>query len=57
VKAEATMMAVALHPRDADRVYCASRTGQIFATEDAGRSWREERLPGGVSDVYAIACG
>jgi photosystem II stability/assembly factor-like uncharacterized protein len=57
VKAESTMMAVALHPRDADRVYCASRTGQVFATEDAGRSWREERLPGGVSDVYAIACG
>ena len=57
VKAESTMMAVALHPHDADRVYCASRTGQIFATEDAGRSWREERLPSGVSDVYAIACG
>ncbi len=29
VKAESTMMAVALHPRDAGRVYCASRTGQI----------------------------
>jgi photosystem II stability/assembly factor-like uncharacterized protein len=57
VKAESTMMAVALHPRDADRVYCASRTGQVFGTEDAGRSWREERLPDGVSDVYAIACG
>ncbi|HET8531210.1 MAG TPA: hypothetical protein VFO08_08680, partial [Methylomirabilota bacterium] len=57
VKAESTLMAVALHPRDADRVYCVSRTGQVFGTEDAGRSWREERLPDGVSDVYAIACG
>jgi photosystem II stability/assembly factor-like uncharacterized protein len=57
VKAESTMMAVALHPRDASAVYCASRTGQVFGTEDGGRSWREDRLPAGVGDVYAIACG
>jgi photosystem II stability/assembly factor-like uncharacterized protein len=57
VKAESTMMAVALHPRDAASVYCVSRTGQVFGTEDAGRTWRENRLPDGVSDVYAIACG
>ena len=57
VKAESTMMAVALHPRDAGSVYCVSRTGQVFGTEDGGRSWREDRLPDGVSDVYAIACG
>jgi photosystem II stability/assembly factor-like uncharacterized protein len=57
VKAESTMMAVALHPRDAGSVYCVSRTGQVFGTEDAGRTWSENRLPDGVSDVYAIACG
>jgi photosystem II stability/assembly factor-like uncharacterized protein len=56
VKAETTMMAVALHPTDADRVYCVSRTGQVFGTEDGGRSWREHRLPEGVEDVYALAC-
>ena len=50
------MMAVALHPTDADRVYCVSRTGQVFGTEDGGRSWREHRLPDGVEDVYALAC-
>jgi photosystem II stability/assembly factor-like uncharacterized protein len=57
VKAESTMMAVALHPRDADRVHCVSRTGQVFGTRDGGRSWKEDRLPEGVSDVYAAACG
>ncbi|HEX7787231.1 MAG TPA: hypothetical protein VF653_13510 [Methylomirabilota bacterium] len=57
VKAESTMMAVALHPRDADSVYCVSRTGQVFGTQDGGRSWTEDRLPEGVSDVYALACG
>jgi photosystem II stability/assembly factor-like uncharacterized protein len=56
VKAETTMMAVALHPTDADRVYCVSRTGQVFGTEDGGRSWREHRLPEGVADIYALAC-
>jgi photosystem II stability/assembly factor-like uncharacterized protein len=57
VKAEATMMAVALHPRDPNQVYGVSRFGQLFATEDGGRSWRESRLPEGVRDVYAVACG
>jgi photosystem II stability/assembly factor-like uncharacterized protein len=57
VKAEATMMAVALHPRDPDQVHGVSRTGQVFATEDGGRTWSEQRLPKGVQDVYAVACG
>ncbi len=57
VKAETTMMAVALHPTDAAQVYCVSRTGQVFGTEDAGATWREDRLPQGVQDVYALACG
>jgi photosystem II stability/assembly factor-like uncharacterized protein len=56
VKAESTMMGLALHPRDPDRAYCASRTGQVFGTADGGRSWHESRLPDGVLDVYAIAC-
>jgi photosystem II stability/assembly factor-like uncharacterized protein len=57
IKAESTMMAVALHPRDPDQVYCTSRTGQVFGTQDGGRTWHEHRLPDGVQDVYAIACG
>jgi photosystem II stability/assembly factor-like uncharacterized protein len=56
VKAESTMMALALHPRDPERAYCVSRTGQVFGTEDGGRAWREDRLPPGVLDVYALAC-
>lgn len=56
VKADSTMMAVALHPRDPDQVYCVSRFGQVFGTQDGGRTWREHRLPPEVQDVYAIAC-
>ncbi|MGZ5093872.1 MAG: WD40/YVTN/BNR-like repeat-containing protein [Burkholderiales bacterium] len=56
VKANATMMAVSVHPGDASRVCCVSRCGQVFGTEDSGATWREYRLPAGVQDVYAIAC-
>jgi photosystem II stability/assembly factor-like uncharacterized protein len=56
VKANSTMMGVALHPRDPDQVHCVSRFGQVFSTEDGGRTWLESGLPAGVKDVYAIAC-
>jgi photosystem II stability/assembly factor-like uncharacterized protein len=57
VKAETTMMAVALHPRDASQVYGVSKTGQVFGTQDGGKSWAEHRLPAGAGDCYALACG
>ena len=52
-----TMMGVALHAQDPNQVYCVTRHGQVFGTQDAGRTWRESLLPEGVQDVYAIACG
>jgi photosystem II stability/assembly factor-like uncharacterized protein len=57
IKAEATMMGVAVHPKDPSQVYGVSRFGQVFGTRDGGRSWSESRLPEGVRDVYAVACG
>jgi photosystem II stability/assembly factor-like uncharacterized protein len=57
VKAEATMMAVALNAKDPNQVFAASRFGQIFGTTDGGKNWTETRLPEGVRDVYALACG
>ncbi len=56
VKAEATMMAVALHYSDPAQVHCVSRAGQVFSTLDGGSHWQENRLPDGVRDVYAVAC-
>jgi photosystem II stability/assembly factor-like uncharacterized protein len=52
-----TMMGVALHHRDPDQVYGVTRHGQVFGTQDGGRTWSESLLPDGVADVYAIACG
>ena len=39
VKAEATIMAVAVHPRDPQQVVGVSKTGQVFTTGDGGDSW------------------
>jgi photosystem II stability/assembly factor-like uncharacterized protein len=57
VAAESTMMALALDPRDPDGIHCVTRSGQVFGTRDGGRTWDERRLPPGVQDVYAVACG
>lgn len=57
VKARSTMMAVALHGKDPDQVYCVTRGGQVFGTQDGGGSWREYPLPDGVQEVYTVACG
>jgi photosystem II stability/assembly factor-like uncharacterized protein len=56
IKADATMMAVALHPQDPKQVHCVSRSGQVFSTIDGGVSWSENPLPEDVRDVYAVAC-
>ncbi len=56
IKAEATMMAAAVHRGDPAKVYCISRCGQVFGTEDAGASWREFPLPEDVHDAYKVVC-
>ena len=56
VTPRSTMMSLALHGKDPAQVYCATRGGQVFGTQDGGRSWAEYPLPAGVQDVYAVAC-
>jgi photosystem II stability/assembly factor-like uncharacterized protein len=57
IKADATMMGVIPHPTDPNQVYAISRVGQVFGTQDGGKSWSESRLPEGSRDSYCIACG
>ena len=56
VKAHSTMMSVGLHPRDPNQVYCTTRGGQVFGTQDGGATWNEYPLPSHVQDVYVVAC-
>ena len=51
------LVGVAANPHDAWQVYGVSKAGQVFGTQDGGISWVERRLPEGVGDCYAIACG
>jgi photosystem II stability/assembly factor-like uncharacterized protein len=55
VSVDSTMMHIAQSPTNAERVYCGARRGQVFGTEDGGKSWREFRLPDGVEGLYAVA--
>jgi photosystem II stability/assembly factor-like uncharacterized protein len=55
VAMRSTLMIIGESPATADRVYCATRKGQVFGTEDGGRHWRDYQLPDGVEGVYAIA--
>ena len=57
VTIESTLMVVAPSRDNPDRVWCASRRGQVFGTEDGGKTWRESQLPGGGQGVYALATG
>lgn len=57
ITARGTMMSVTVAHSDPKRVYCVSRCGQVFGTEDEGGTWREYPLPQGVLQrVRAVAC-
>jgi photosystem II stability/assembly factor-like uncharacterized protein len=50
------MMSVALHAKDPEQIYCISRCGQVFGTQDGGQRWQEYPLPEGTADTYTVAC-
>lgn len=57
IVAKGTMMSVTVARADPKRIYCVSRCGQVFGTEDEGATWTEYPLPGGVLQrARAVAC-
>ena len=56
VRIDSTLMIIAASAQSPERVYCATRRGQVFGTEDGGRSWHACPLPAGVEGVYALSC-
>jgi photosystem II stability/assembly factor-like uncharacterized protein len=48
------LMIIAASAQTPERVYCAARRGQVFGTEDGGRSWQTYPLP--AEGVYALSC-
>nr|WP_294529513.1 hypothetical protein [uncultured Rhodopila sp.] len=58
VQVHGTIMSVALHNSDPDRVFIGARyDGEIYGTEDGGETWQSLPLPAGVKDIYSLAIG
>nr|WP_294509331.1 hypothetical protein [uncultured Rhodopila sp.] len=58
VQVHGTIMSVALHNTDPDRVFIGARyNGEIHGTEDGGATWHALPLPPGVKDIYSVAVG
>lgn len=56
VTVHGTVMAVAPHQTAPDRVFLGARyDGEVFGTEDGGKTWQSCPLPTGVKDIYALA--
>ncbi len=49
-------MTLSVSGQDPDRICFAARLGQVFGTEDGGKTWEAMPLPEGVTDVRAVAC-
>jgi photosystem II stability/assembly factor-like uncharacterized protein len=52
-RVNSTVWSFAVHPADADLVYAASVSGQVFRSEDAGQSWN--RLDVEFGEIRALA--
>lgn len=58
VQVHGTIMSIGLHPRDPAQVYMGARyDGEVFGTQDAGKTWQAMPLPGEVQHVYSVTCG
>ncbi|HWG04258.1 MAG TPA: hypothetical protein VG271_04520 [Beijerinckiaceae bacterium] len=56
VNVESTVTSVAQHPSRPEIIFFAARRGQVFGTENGGRTWQSYPLPSGVIGVYAVTC-
>ncbi len=56
IEINSTVMSITVSSDNPDRVYFAARMGQVFGTEDGGKSWDAMPMPKGVVDLRAIAC-
>jgi photosystem II stability/assembly factor-like uncharacterized protein len=58
VQVHGTIMSIGLHHSDPSQVYIGARyDGEVFGTQDAGKTWQAMPLPGEVQHIYSVACG
>ena len=54
---KSTIFGFALDPRSPERLFCATKYGGVFRSDDRGASWRMNPLPPGAGHVFALAAG
>jgi hypothetical protein len=58
VQVHGTIMSIGLHREDPNQVYIGARyNGEVFGTQDGGKTWSEMSIPGEVKDIYCVTCG
>jgi photosystem II stability/assembly factor-like uncharacterized protein len=56
IQPKSTMFSVAFDERQPKHMYCATTSGEVFASQDGGQAWSVHPLPDGATQVYALAC-
>ena len=56
IDVQSTAMSVCVSRDDPERVYFAARLGQVFGTEDGGKTWQAMPMPAGVVDMRSVVC-
>ncbi len=54
---KSTMFGIAFDQGQANRMYCATNGGEVFGSQDSGKTWKSHPLPEGATQVYSLACG
>jgi photosystem II stability/assembly factor-like uncharacterized protein len=57
VPVKSTVFGFAVDPRSPERLFCATKYGGVFRSDDRGASWRLNPLPPGAGHVFALAAG
>jgi len=56
VQPKSTMFGMAFEERQPKRIYCATSGGEVFASQDGGKTWGAHPLPDGATQIYTLAC-
>jgi photosystem II stability/assembly factor-like uncharacterized protein len=58
VQVHGTIMSIGLHRQDPNQVYIGARyKGEVFGTQDGGKTWSDMSIPVDVKDIYCVTCG
>ncbi|MFV0298248.1 MAG: WD40/YVTN/BNR-like repeat-containing protein [Hyphomicrobiaceae bacterium] len=58
VQVHGTVMSIGLNAGNPDEIYLGARyKGEVFATQDGGKTWNAMHIPGPIKDIYCVTSG